>query len=224
MKRVSAFLAFACLFIVNGAWATPVYTSTSSPGSFTDSVDWCQLASAGCTGTSASPTAWVSASSGVTGYVGLFYDSHDFTVSQDVNGMGVISNNYLSGTTDITDDVAVSFDHLVMGAGAYLETSYVGTVYGAVYLYNDVYNYLTGYYWSAVFDGTPGQALFVGALSSAQEVSIAAFELTDTNWNVLDFSVGSLSIAQSPEPGSFALMAPALLGLFAILRRRARKS
>ena len=87
MKRVSAFLALACLFTVSGALAAPVYTSTSSTASFTDSADWCQLASAGCTGTSASPTAWVSASSGLTGYVGLFYDSNDFTVSQDANGM-----------------------------------------------------------------------------------------------------------------------------------------
>lgn len=224
MKRVSAFLALAGLFTVSGALAAPVYTSTSSTASFTDSADWCQLASAGCTGTSASPTAWVSASSGLTGYVGLFYDSHDFTVSQDANGMGVISSNYLSGTTDVHDDVAVSFDHLVMGAGAYLETSYVGTVYGTVYLYNEVYNYLTGFYWTAVFDGTPGQSLFVGALSSSQEVAFAVFDVSDTGWNTVDFSVGSLSVAQSPEPGSLALMAPALLGLFAILRRRARKS
>jgi hypothetical protein len=139
--------------------------------------------------------------------------------------MGLINGSYIIGTTQYLDDVAATFDNPTDGAGAYIEAGNVGNVYVSVFLFNDVYNILTGFSWAMNFDGTPGEKLFVGAASSDPEVAGAIFDVSDATTGVtVPFSMGTLEFDQVPEPGSIALVAPMLLGLGVVLRKRARKS
>ena len=209
------------LSIASAAWAG-TYAPVGDPGSFMESVNWCQLAAVDCgTTTQPTPTAWVSGPSGKTGSVGLFYDESPFTVTND-GSMGLI-NSYYGAASVTLDDVAMTFDDLTNGAGAYIQSSQTGTLYFSVYLFNDVYNTLTGWTWS-VTNNTAGSMLFIGARSSDPEVFGVAFEVLDAGGNLVPFSVGTLEFDYVPEPGSLVLVAPMLLGLGVMLRKRARKS
>ena len=228
--KLHLLISVACLSVVSVAWAG-TYAPVGDPGEFAESVNWCQLAPVNCTATVAAPNppdpsgAWVSTPSGKTGYAGLFYDSHSFSVTPDPSGMGLINSSYIIGTTQYLDDVSATFDNPTNGAGAYIEAGNVGNVYVSVLLFNDVYNILTGFSWAMNFDGTPGEQLFVGAASTDLEVAGAIFDVSDaTTGATVPFSMGTLEFDQVPEPGSIALVAPMLLGLGVMLRKRTRKS
>ena len=223
-------ISVACLSVVSVARAGTYEPSTDS-SHFVQSVDWCQLAPVNCTATLPTPTAWVSTPSAQTGMgaqtgsAGMFYSGNDFTVTTDGFGMGLINTvPYTVGTTQYIDDVAATFDNLTDGAGAYIESSYTGNVFVTVWLFNDVYNTLTGWRWSVYSPGTAGTRLFVGATSSDLEVAGVIFDVSDTDGNTVPFSVGTLEFEQVPEPGSVALVAPLLLGLGVMLYKRASKS
>jgi hypothetical protein len=227
--KLHLLIAVASLSVVSVAWAG-TYAPVDDPAAFVQSVNWCQFAPVNCTATVAAPNppdpsaAWVSTPSGKTGYAGLFYDSHSFSVTPDPSGMGLINSFYGAATVTL-DDVSATFDAPTDGAGAYIESSYVGNVVVTVQPFNDVYNFLPYFQWLVNFDGTPGASLFVGATSSESEVAGVIFDVSDaTTGNTVPFSMGTLEFDQVPEPGSIALVAPMLLGLGVMLRKRARKS
>ena len=214
----------ACLSVVSVAWAG-TYAAIDDPSQFMESVNWCTLTTdSGCTATLANPAAWVSGPSGKTGQAGLFYDTHAFSLTND-GSMGLINSSYVDGTTTYLDDVAATFDKPTNGAGAYIESGFVGDVVVTVQPFNDVYNFLPYWQWAMNFDGTQGEKLFVGAMSSDLEMAGVIFDVYDANTGyTVPFSVGTLKFDFVPEPGSMALVAPMLLGLGVLIRKRARKS
>jgi hypothetical protein len=222
--KLHLLISVACLSLVSVARAG-IYAPVDDPANFVQSVNWCQLEPIGCTATLPTPTAWVSTPSGQTGQVGLYEDESLFSLTNDGFGMGLINSSYVSGGIQYLDDTGASFDTLTDGAGAYIQSSYVGDVVVTVALFNDVYNLLTAWQWSAHSDGTPGDSLFVGATSSEPEVYSVVFDVSDaTTGYTVPFSMGTLEFGQVPEPGSITLAAPMLLGLGVMLRKRARKS
>jgi hypothetical protein len=221
--KLHLLISVACLSVVSIARAG-TYTPVGDPSQFRESVNWCQLAPVNCTATLPTPTAWVSNPSGKTGYAGLFYDTQPFSLTSD-GSMGLINSSYIIGTTTYLDDVSATFNAPTNGAGAYIEAGNVGNVYVSVLLFNDVYNILTGWSWAMNFDGTQGEKLFVGAMSSDLEVAGVIFDVSDaTTGNTVPFSAGTLKFDFVPEPGSMALVAPMLLGLGVMIRKRARRS
>jgi hypothetical protein len=222
--KLHLLISVVCLSVVSVARAG-TYAAIDDPSQFMESVNWCTLTTdSGCTATLANPAAWVSGPSGKTGQAGLFYDTHAFSLTND-GSMGLINSSYVYRATTYLDDVAATFDKPTNGAGAYIEAGNVGDVYVSVYLFNDVYNILTGWSWAMNFDGTQGEKLFVGAMSSDLEVAGVIFDVSDaTTGNTVPFSAGTLKFDFVPEPGSMALVAPMLLGLGVMIRKRARRS
>ena len=118
----------------------------------------------------------------------------------------------------------LSFDQAVFGAGVYIQPNLFGPFTASVQLYGTGGNPLgSTFYAAGVSDTNVGTALFIGAYDNVADVAYALFDTTN-GFNDEDFGIGSLALKTSqtstPEPGTLPLVAPSMLGLAGVVRRR----
>lgn len=223
--RKAALVLLCIAFGVGAAWAT----STTNPGDFKDEVNWCT--NFGCSGSQqyGSPQTWTS-DGGRTGLVGLVSSQNFQNLVQGTtwngnfdNGMGLIYNG-VSTLGNNQGGILISFDQLVFGAGAYIQSNFWGPFTATVQLFDSNFKLLETFTTNGTAGPHPGTALFIGAYENTADVAYAVFDATD-QYGSEDFAIGELGIRGGtvPEPGTLALVGTSLLGLAGAIRRRLHK-
>ena len=224
-----------CLLVASGS-AFAAIAGTTSPGDFQDTVDWC--VNYGCANDYTvypSPQSFTS-TAGATGMVGLEGTGQGFyNLQQDStwlgnfpSGMGLIYNGSLFG--NVPTGIAVTFDSGNYGAGAYIQSYFYGPFTATVELFDSSSQPIGSYTTTGTAGYAPGTALFIGMLDSNPDVYVAEFWA----WGIggdyePDFGIGTAGIRNTPytppgvpEPVTFLLLGPALIGMGMLKRRLSR--
>lgn len=221
MKKLALFCLLCVSLGMTTAWAS---VGTTDPTIFQDSINWCT--NYGCQSQQlGTPQSWLS-DGGATGMVGLVSSQNMQNLVQGTSwngnfaaGMGLIYNGVQTlGNTP--GGILLAMDTPVYGVGAYIQEDFYGAFTGTITLYDASFNLLGAYSHAGVSDTNVGTALFLGAYDASADVSYALF---DTNDDV--FAIGTAKLmtepySSVPEPGTLALLAPSILGLAGVVRRR----
>ena len=228
MRKITL-LCLLCLVLgLGSAWAN---TGSINPNNFTNPVDWCT--NYGCVGALlGTPTPWFANVAPNTGWVGLISSQNMENRQQGPtswNGnfsanMGLIYNGVTTlGNTP--GGILVSFDQPVFGAGAYIQPDWYGSFTGTITLYDSSFTQLgSSFSHAGVSDTNVGTALFIGAYDGVADVSYAVFDTYGVGGDD-NLAIGTLRLATSPvstvpEPSTLLLVAPSMLGLAGVVRRR----
>jgi hypothetical protein len=167
---------------------------------------------------------------GATGQVGLLNGSGFYHLQQDStftgnfpSGMGVIYNGASYGVP--ASDIEASFSHGVTGAGAYLQTAWLGPFTATITLYDSGHVSL-GSYTTSGLSNIAGTALFIGAYIPTPDVWSVQFHAIGQGPHEPDFAIGTMGIGTSatPEPASLLFMVSGLAGLAAVAWRRRNRA
>jgi len=239
------FLAGSCWADVIGPVAATAFNDSvdwCQFGCLTATSTWTPL------GTSQSWVAAGGISTGTVGLANPIGNDSMVLAVQDLNwtgnfpdipsGMGLIYNNACCGSSP--DDILISFNQAEVGVGAYIQADYPGDFTATVSLFDASMQLLGSYSTSGYSDNSPGGALFIGA-NSTDPVWYALFDAIGTGGSSAepDFAIGTMMLNNAvactpddegeggscagdtvPEPASWLLMAPVLLGLAVFARRR----
>lgn len=222
MRRAALLCALCLTLGLSSAWAS---AGSTNPNNFTNPVDWCT--NYGCAGQQlGSPQTWAATTPPNTGMIGLVSSQNMQNLQQGVSwngnfsaGMGLIYNGVRTlGNTP--GGILVSFNQPVFGAGAYIQEDFFGAFTGTITLFDSSFGLLGTFSAPGTSDTNVGTALFIGAYDTAPDVSYALFDTQDDV-----FAIGTLRLATSqvttvPEPSTLLLLAPSMLGLAGVVRRR----
>ena len=132
----------------------------------------------------------------------------------------VAAYNYIEPTVTEDLDILVSFDQPVFGAGAYIQDDPFGAFTGIITLYDSSFNFLGTFSAPGNSDTNVGTALFIGAYDSTADVSYALFDTNDDIFAIGTMRLATVPVTVVPEPSTMLLVAPSMLGLAGIVRRR----
>ena len=204
------------------AWAS---IGSTNPNDFNNPVDWCT--NFGCGGQQlGTPQAWAASIPPNTGMIGLVSSQNMQNLQQGVSwngnfaaGMGLIYNGVLTLGNN-PGGILVSFDQPVFGAGAYIQDDPFGAFTGIITLYDSSFNFLGTFSAPGNSDTNVGTALFIGAYDSTADVSYALFDTNDDIFAIGTMRLATVPVTVVPEPSTMLLVAPSMLGLAGIVRRR----
>jgi len=221
-------LILAALFLVSASYAGTLTLETSAAGlGANDTVNWSQLGpDSTALGNSFSAT-----SANSDSVSGAFSASTGEVVDVGTSwgpASGAFTNSdaliWANDGTNGTGPVAFTFP-TVFGAGAAIQSDQPGQFTAQIQLFSGATSLGT----ESVTSDVAGDAIFIGALDTADEVTKAVFSLTavtagDSYGNSLgDFAVDTLNLTEpvssTPEPGSVLMLMGGLAGL-SLLRRR----
>jgi hypothetical protein len=158
-----------------------------------------------------------------------------YNLQQDVtwfggfqSGMGLVYNGAGFGNTPT--GIVVTFDGGNYGAGAYIQTDWAGLFTATETLYDSSFQVIGTYTTTGISNyNDPGTTLFIGMLDSNPEVFAAEFWATSNQTGYPSFAIGTLGIRTTPyapgipEPVTFLLLGPALVGMGMLKRRLAHR-
>jgi hypothetical protein len=225
--KTSRLVLTAC-FLGSAAYAGTLTLETSSAAlGSNDTVNWAQLGSdstalgssfSATSANSDSVTGAFSASTGEVVDVGMSWGPASGSFS---NGDSVI---WANDGTNGTGPISLTFP-TVFGAGASIQADVAGQFTAQIQLFDGATSLGT----ESETSDAAGDAIFIGALDTADEVTEAVFSLTavtagDSYGNALgDFAIDTLDLKEpvsaTPEPGSVLMLVGGLAGL-SLLRRR----
>ena len=237
--RIFLSLLSLCLLVASGS-AFAAIADTTSPGDFQDTVDWC--VNFGCANNyTVFPTPQpFTSTAGATGLVGLEGTGQGFQNWQQGASwygnmpadMGIIYNGATDGNTPT--GITVNFDSGNYGAGAYIQSYFYGPFTATVELFDSSSQPIGSYTTTGTAGYAPGTALFIGMLDSSPDVYAAEFwaygvsGLPPGGFEP-DFGIGTAGIRNTPytppgvpEPVTFLLLGPALIGMGMLKRRLSR--
>ena len=207
-------------------------TVDSNPADFPTTVSWCQFDCTSGTGSLLDPTPWLS-SGADTGLVGLAFTGQNLSVTQQgtnphqvnggfASGMGLLYNG--ASTGNIPADIALLFDTPEQGVGAWLQSNVYGAFTATLTLYDVTGSVVLANFTESGTSAAGSGAIFLGAYDATADIGVALFDVVGTGPNEPDFHMGTAGLyepqANTPEPASMLLIAPALLGLAAFHRQR----
>jgi len=221
MKKLA--VLFVCLVVgLGGAWAS---VGSTNPADFpNDLVNWCQFGCAG--GVYLTPQAWTSVGLN-TGLVGNTNAMNWQNLQQGngwggnfAPGMGLVYNGVSTIGTAPTS-IGVYFDQPFVGVGAYIQADWFGGFTASITLLDSNLNPFFTYFAPGNSTNIPNTALFIGAYDGTADIWGAIFNTTANGFHDQDFAIGELRIGSPvPEPSTLLLLAPSVLGLGGVLRRR----
>jgi hypothetical protein len=229
--KLAVRLCLLCL-VLSAVSAFAGIVGSTNPSLFPDTIDWCAQSSFACDGNQYTTSQLFTSSSGAIGLIGLPFNGFDFQALQAgttlfgssfPDGMGVVYNG-VSTLGNPQDAIALLFAQPQYGAGAYIQTWFYGPFTAEVDLFDTSGNLIGFYDVNGVSSDQSSDLLFIGAIDPTGRNVAAALFLAQDSGGFFDFEIGQAGLA-TPEPSSILLIAPSVLGLYGMIRRRrSRKS